>query len=85
MDVEDSLVKVPSALILHVSGDILRPGVQTKLDALHALYEVMKVIVGHDKLDVVKGIVQKVSAISVSAFPHDSDNYSTESLRKTPG
>ena len=46
-----------------VSRDILRPGIQPKLDALHALYEGKKIIVGRDKLDVVKGVVQKVGAI----------------------
>lgn len=44
-----------------VSRDILRPGIQPKLDALHALYEGKKIIVGRDKLDIVKGVVQKVS------------------------
>lgn len=45
-----------------VSRDILRPGIQPKLDALHALYEGKKIIVGRDKLDVVKGVVQKLRA-----------------------
>ena len=45
-----------------VARDILRPGIQPKLDALRALYEGKKIIVGRDKLDVVKGVVQKVSA-----------------------
>ena len=49
-----------------VSRDILRPGIQPKLDALHALYEGKKIIIGRDKLDVVKGVVQKVRAISAS-------------------
>ena len=47
-----------------VSRDIIRPGIQPKLDALHALYEGKKIIIGRDKLDVVKGVVQKVSPIS---------------------
>ncbi|KAJ7714859.1 hypothetical protein B0H16DRAFT_1742372 [Mycena metata] len=34
---------------------ILRPGIQPKLAALRALYEGKKIIVGRDKLDVVKG------------------------------
>lgn len=59
-----------------VARDILRPGIQSKLDALHALYEGKKIIVGRDKLDVVKGVVQKVSAIP-PPFPHDSDKTST--------
>lgn len=38
----------------------LRPGVQPKLLALQSLYEGKKIIVGRDKLDVVKGVLQKV-------------------------
>jgi trehalose-6-phosphate synthase len=38
----------------------LRPGIQPKLEALRALYDGKKIIVGRDKLDVVKGVVQKV-------------------------
>lgn len=38
----------------------LRPGIQPKLEALRALYEGKKIIVGRDKLDVVKGVLQKV-------------------------
>ncbi len=38
----------------------LRPGIQPKLEALRALYEGKKIIVGRDKLDAVKGVVQKV-------------------------
>ncbi|KAI0084055.1 trehalose 6-phosphate phosphatase [Irpex rosettiformis] len=45
-----------------VSKDILRPGIQPKLEALRALYEGKKIIVGRDKLDVVKGVVQKLRA-----------------------
>ena len=40
--------------------DSLRPGIQPKLQALRALYEGKKIIVGRDKLDVVKGVMQKV-------------------------
>ena len=40
----------------------LRPGIQPKLEALRALYEGKKIIVGRDKLDVVKGVVQKLRA-----------------------
>ena len=53
-----------------VSRDILRPGIQPKLDALHALYEGKKIIVGRDKLDVVKGVVQKVSGDTLVCFSH---------------
>lgn len=45
-----------------VKRDTLRPDVQPKLDALRALYADKKIIVGRDKLDVVKGIVQKLRA-----------------------
>lgn len=39
----------------------LRPGIKPKLDALLTLYEGKKIIVGRDKLDVVKGVIQKVN------------------------
>ncbi|KAJ6562568.1 trehalose 6-phosphate phosphatase [Mycena capillaripes] len=45
-----------------VARDILRPGIQPKLAALRALYEGKKIIVGRDKLDVVKGVLQKLHA-----------------------
>ncbi|KAF9457584.1 trehalose 6-phosphate phosphatase [Collybia nuda] len=45
-----------------VSRDILRPGIQPKLEALRTLYEGKKIIVGRDKLDVVKGVLQKLRA-----------------------
>ncbi|TFY57743.1 hypothetical protein EVJ58_g6839, partial [Rhodofomes roseus] len=45
-----------------VAKDTLRPGIQPKLEALRALYEGKKIIVGRDKLDVVKGVVQKLRA-----------------------
>ncbi|KAF7369963.1 Trehalose-6-phosphate phosphatase [Mycena sanguinolenta] len=45
-----------------VGRDILRPGITPKHDALRALYEGKKIIVGHDKLDVVKGVLQKLQA-----------------------
>ncbi|KAG9310012.1 glycosyltransferase family 20 protein [Chiua virens] len=45
-----------------VARDTLRPGVQPKLEALRALYADKKIIVGRDKLDVVKGVVQKLRA-----------------------
>jgi trehalose-6-phosphate synthase len=38
----------------------IRPGIQPKLEALRTLYEGKKIIVGRDKLDVVKGVFQKV-------------------------
>ncbi|KAI6021119.1 glycosyltransferase family 20 protein [Pisolithus marmoratus] len=45
-----------------VKKDTLRPGIQPKLDALRALYGDKKIIVGRDKLDVVKGVLQKLRA-----------------------
>lgn len=45
-----------------VAKDILRPGIQPKLEALRNLYEGKKIIVGRDKLDVVKGVIQKLRA-----------------------
>ncbi|KAF5369086.1 hypothetical protein D9758_002906 [Tetrapyrgos nigripes] len=39
-----------------------RPGIKPKLDALKTLYEGKKIIVGRDKLDVVKGVLQKLRA-----------------------
>ncbi|KAF7360645.1 Trehalose-6-phosphate phosphatase [Mycena venus] len=45
-----------------VGRDILRPGITPKLEALRALYEGKKIIVGRDKLDVVKGVLQKLQA-----------------------
>ncbi|KAI9569783.1 glycosyltransferase family 20 protein [Boletus coccyginus] len=45
-----------------VARDTLRPGVQPKVEALRALYGDKKIIVGRDKLDVVKGVLQKLRA-----------------------
>lgn len=45
-----------------VARDIQRPGIQPKLEALRTLYEGKKIIVGRDKLDVVKGVIQKLRA-----------------------
>lgn len=45
-----------------VATDTLRPGIQPKLASLLTLYEGKKIIVGRDKLDVVKGVVQKLRA-----------------------
>ncbi|THH12060.1 hypothetical protein EW145_g216 [Phellinidium pouzarii] len=47
---------------LRISKDVLRPGIQPKLEALRQLYEGKKIIVARDKLDVVKGVVQKLRA-----------------------
>jgi len=45
-----------------VNNDSALPEVQPKLTALRNLYEGKKIIVGRDKLDVVKGVVQKLKA-----------------------
>lgn len=45
----------------------LLPEIQPKLQALQALYEGKKIIVGRDKLDAVKGVLQKVSFIFFSS------------------
>lgn len=45
-----------------VARDVARPGIQPKLAALRSLYEGKKIIVARDKLDVVKGVVQKLRA-----------------------
>ncbi|KAG2363016.1 trehalose 6-phosphate phosphatase [Suillus spraguei] len=52
-----------------VARDTLRAGVQPKLEALRALYADKKIIVGRDKLDVVKGVLQKLRAFE--KFLHD--------------
>lgn len=49
-----------------VKGDLTRPGIGPKLEALRALYEGKKIIVGRDKLDVVKGVVQKVKTAALN-------------------
>ena len=48
----------------------LRPGIQPKLNALRSLYEGKKIIVARDKLDVVKGVVQKVRKKSRVEYTH---------------
>lgn len=40
----------------------LRPGIEPKIQTLRTLYEGKKIIVARDKLDVVKGVVQKLKA-----------------------
>ena len=45
-----------------------RPGIIPKLEALRTLYEGKKIIVGRDKLEVVKGVLQKVSSPSLSSI-----------------
>jgi len=45
-----------------VEKDTLRPGILPKMEALRNLYQGKKIIVARDKLDVVKGILQKLRA-----------------------
>jgi trehalose 6-phosphate synthase/phosphatase len=47
-----------------VSRDLTREGIQPKLDSLLKLYAGKKIIIGRDKLDVVKGVVQKLRAFA---------------------
>lgn len=51
----------------------IRPGIRPKLLALQALYEGKKIIVGRDKLDVVKGVLQKVVFYLLPFCRRDSD------------
>lgn len=45
-----------------VEKDTLRPGILPKMEALRSLYQGKKIVVARDKLDVVKGILQKLHA-----------------------
>jgi len=47
-----------------VSRDLSRPDIQPKLQSLLKLYAGKKIIIGRDKLDVVKGVVQKLHAFA---------------------
>ena len=65
---------VSSIFLIHFSFSFVyykwffrkRPGIIPKLEALRTLYEGKKIIVGRDKLEVVKGVLQKVSSPSLS-------------------
>ena len=54
-----------------VARDVLTPGIKPKFDALRTLYQGKKIIVGRDKLDVVKGVLQKLRAFEkmLAMFP----------------
>ena len=41
-----------------------RPGIEPKLQSLLKLYAGKKIIIGRDKLDVVKGVIQKLRAFA---------------------
>ena len=47
---------------VRVEKDTHRPGIGPKMETLRALYKGKKIIVGRDKLDVVKGVLQKLKA-----------------------
>ncbi|KAF8761607.1 Trehalose-phosphatase [Rhizoctonia solani] len=47
---------------VRVERDSQRPGIQPKLQSLRSIYQGKKIIVGRDKLDAVKGVVQKLRA-----------------------
>lgn len=60
----------------------MRPGIQPKLEALRTLYEGKKIIVGRDKLDAVKGVIQKVSFfLGWVILPHRPDLLPFSQLR----
>ena len=55
------------------------PGVQPKIEAIRALYAGKKIIIGRDKLDVVKGVLQKLQAFEklLIEFPEWHNNVGT--------
>ena len=59
----------------------MRPGIKPKLDALRNLYEGKKIIVGRDKLDVVKGVLQKVCSLAFTAERPFSNSMRVYKLR----
>lgn len=61
--------------LLTYRPDSLRPGIAPKLDALRHLYEGKKIIVGRDKLDVVKGVLQKVCGVVFFLFYQGAERY----------
>ncbi|KAG8738653.1 threalose-6-phosphate phosphatase [Ceratobasidium sp. 428] len=66
IDVHGALVAISHCPVgidaFRVERDSQRPGIQPKLQSLRALYQGKKIIVGRDKLDAVKGVVQKLHA-----------------------
>jgi len=62
---ESSPKHLVSALVkLNVLFLSSRPGIEPKLQSLLKLYAGKKIIIGRDKLDVVKGVVQKLRAFA---------------------
>lgn len=70
-----------------VAKDTLRPGIRPKLESLRALYADKKIIVGRDKLDVVKGVLHKgLSPLCFVLFPAKmqlADDYIASCIRET--
>ncbi|CAE6437338.1 unnamed protein product [Rhizoctonia solani] len=66
IDVHGALVAISHCPVgidaVRVERDSQRPGIQPKLQSLRAIYQGKKIIVGRDKLDAVKGVVQKLRA-----------------------
>ncbi|KAH7099697.1 trehalose 6-phosphate phosphatase [Auriculariales sp. MPI-PUGE-AT-0066] len=64
VDVQGHLVSIANLAVgidaARVEHDTHRPGIQPKLESLRTLYEGKKIIVGRDKLDAVKGVLQKL-------------------------
>ncbi|KZV98162.1 glycosyltransferase family 20 protein [Exidia glandulosa HHB12029] len=64
IDVDGHIVSVMHCAVgvdaARVERDTHRPGIQPKLEGLLTLYEGKKIIVGRDKLDAVKGVLQKL-------------------------
>jgi hypothetical protein len=54
------LVTIQSPTCVSSPLQSLRPGIKPKLEALKTLYEGKKIIVGRDKLDIVRGVLHKV-------------------------
>ncbi|CAE6386385.1 hypothetical protein RSOLAG1IB_02540 [Rhizoctonia solani AG-1 IB] len=66
IDVHGALVAISHSPVgidaVRVERDSQRPGIQPKLQSLRSIYQGKKIIVGRDKLDAVKGVVQKLRA-----------------------
>ncbi|QRV91345.1 glycosyltransferase family 20 protein [Ceratobasidium sp. AG-Ba] len=66
IDVHGALVAISHCPVgidaFRVDRDSQRPGILPKLQSLRALYQGKKIIVARDKLDVVKGVTQKLRA-----------------------
>ncbi|PWN92236.1 hypothetical protein FA10DRAFT_266032 [Acaromyces ingoldii] len=59
-----------------IAKDCTSPGVMPKIEAIREMYRGKKVIVGRDKLDVVRGVIQKLQAFHklLEEFPEWRDN-----------